>query len=59
MLRPYKFVVQAIAQQIDGEAIVGEVQSEPVVVFGCDSLAEWAADFPAKLAAAEVVTEAT
>lgn len=53
-LRPYKFVVQAIAQEIaeDG-TVVGEAEASPVVVYGCDALAKWADEFPGKLAEAE------
>lgn len=35
------------------ERIVGEVEVQPVVLYGCDALAEWAKDFAAKLAEAE------
>jgi len=50
-LKPYKFAVTAIVQQVDSEGnIVGEVQSEPVVLFGCDMLEQWARSFPTKLA---------
>jgi len=52
-LKPYKFAVTAIVQQVDSEGnIVGEVQSEPVVIFGCAALEQWARDFPTKLAEA-------
>lgn len=54
MLRPYKFVVQAIPQQVDAEGnVVGEAETQPVTLFGCDALEQWARDFPAKLADAE------
>lgn len=53
-LRPYKFVVQAICQQIDDDDnVTGESTTEPAVVFGCDQLAEWAQTFPDKLAEAD------
>jgi hypothetical protein len=49
-LRPYKFVVQAVVQQVDEDGVVlGEAQAEPVVIFGCDELAKWATDFPDNL----------
>lgn len=51
-LRPYKFLVQAIAQEHDGDTVTGERASEPVTVFGCDQLEQWARDFPDKLATA-------
>jgi hypothetical protein len=58
-LRPYKFIVQAIVQQVDedgnvvGELPVGAPNGDPVVLFGCDQLAEWAEAFPDKLGDAE------
>jgi hypothetical protein len=58
MLKPYKFLIQAVAQQIDDDGnVVGEsvisANGEPFTVFGCDSLAEFATAFPGKLAAAD------
>ncbi len=48
-LRSYKFVVQAIVQQVDEDGNVAvEVQSEPVVIFGTAALEQWARDFPNK-----------
>lgn len=53
-LRPYKFVVQAVVQKLDEDGnVVDEPSAEPVVLFGCDALAEWARAFPEKLAATE------
>lgn len=53
-LRPYKFVVTAVAQQIDDDGnVTGEAEAEPVVVYGCAALTEWAEGFPDKLAQAE------
>lgn len=53
-LRPYKFVVTAIPQVVDDDGNVsGEAQADPVVLFGCDQLMEWAQVFPEKLAAAD------
>lgn len=56
MLKPYKFLVQAIVQQVDDDGTVvaelgigGQQQGEPAVLFGVDSLVEWAREFPAKL----------
>lgn len=52
-LVPYKFIVQAVVQQVDkDDNVTGEPQTEPVVLFGCDALEAWARDFPEKLAAA-------
>lgn len=51
--RPYKFLVQAVVQQIDEDGnVTGEAPTEPVTVFGCDALKQWADEFPAKLAVA-------
>lgn len=58
MLKPYKFIVHAIPQKIDADGnVIGEIQAEPVVLFGCDALGEWAKAFPAKLAEAEKTAE--
>jgi len=50
-LLPYKFIVQAVVQQIakDGQ-VLGEVSSEPVQLFSTDQLAAWASNFPSSLA---------
>ena len=55
MLRPYKFIVQAVPQVLDDEGnVVGEsTDVQPVALFGCDALAKWADEFPVKLAEAE------
>lgn len=66
-LRPYKFLVQPVVQQVDEEGnVVGEVfaaggpQNEPIVLFGVKALEEWARDFPKNLVQAEKnVQEAT
>lgn len=53
-LKPYKFVVQAIVQQTDSEGrVISETAAEPVTIFGCQSLEDWAKDFPHKLKSAE------
>ena len=50
-LQPYKFIIQAVAQQIDDNGdVTGEATLEPVIVYGCDRLAEWATAFPDRLA---------
>lgn len=54
-LRPYKFVVQAVVQQLDddGEA-TGELEGQQVILFGCAALEKYAADFPKLLEAAQL-----
>ena len=53
-LRPYKFIVQAVVQQIDDDGnVTGEVNTEPAVVFGVDALEQWARDFPQNLSKAK------
>lgn len=50
-VKPYKFLVQAIVQQVDDDGnVTGEMSTEQAVVFGCDALEQWARDFPVKLA---------
>lgn len=50
-LRPYKFQIVAVVQQVEDDVVVGEQASEPIVVFGCENLAEWAQKFSEQLAA--------
>lgn len=54
-MRPYKFVVQAVVQVVDGDGkVTGESAADPVTVFGVAELAEWAERFPDELAKAGV-----
>lgn len=57
-LRPYKFVVQAIVQDVDDATgdVVGERASDPITLFGCEAVASWANEFPAQLAGVEKTT---
>jgi hypothetical protein len=57
MLRPYKFVVQAVVQETDADDVTGESTTEPVVLFGCAALEQWARDFPDKLTEAQGATD--
>ncbi len=50
--QPDRFVVTAIVRDVDDGEVIAEKVLEPVVLFGCDQLAEWAAIFPGKLAEA-------
>lgn len=51
-LRPYKFVIQAVCQQLDDDQeVVGERMTEPVTVFSLEELVRWTEAFPARLAA--------
>lgn len=52
-LRPYKFIIQAVVQQIEDDAVVGETASDPVTLFGSEAVVEWAESFAEKLAALE------
>lgn len=53
-LRPYKFQIVAVAQQVDANGtVVGEVASDPVIVYGRDGLEQWARECPDKFAASE------
>lgn len=52
-VKPYKFVVQAVPQRLDDDGnVIGELETQPVVLFGCEALEQWARDFPVNLAAA-------
>lgn len=52
-LEPFKFIVQAVLLETDeAGAATGERVCDPVALFGCDQLEQWAREFPAKLAAA-------
>lgn len=53
-LRPYKFVVQAVVQELDQDGnVVAEHTTDPATVYGCAQLVEWASVFPAKLSEAK------
>lgn len=50
-LRPYKFIVKAVVQNMDTNGdVVAEIATDEAVVFGCDALAKWATEFPDRLA---------
>lgn len=49
-IRPYKFIVQAVVQEVDPDGnVITEHAAEPVQIFGCDQLAVWAEEFPENL----------
>lgn len=51
--RPYKFIVTPVVQVLDADGnVVDEGQGEPVTVYGCDALEQWAREFPDNLAKA-------
>lgn len=52
-LRPYKFIVQAVVQQVEGDDVVGESAAEPVTLFGAQAVVEWAEGFADQLATLE------
>lgn len=58
-LRPYKFQIVAICQELDtGERVLGErpvtdANGHPIEVFGIEGLAEFAATFEASLKLAQ------
>ncbi len=57
-LRPYKFQIVAICQNVEadvviGEAVLGGPSGEPVIVFGVDGLREFADSFEERLQAAQ------
>ena len=55
MLRPYKFQIVAICQEINddgevtGEQLIAGDGNQPIAVFGLDGLREFADNFEAKL----------
>lgn len=59
MIRPYKFQIVAICQEVnaDGDVIaerpVASAEGQPVEVFGVNGLREFAETFEAKLRASE------
>lgn len=56
MLRPFKYVVQAIVLEEDADgAIIGERRTEPEVFYSADEAQAWLAAFGENLARAEVV----
>lgn len=53
MLKPYKFVVQAIMIDVGDDGVVtGEAVAQPVQLFGVDAIHEYADAFPSILAQA-------
>jgi hypothetical protein len=62
-LRPYKFIISPVVQQLDDEGdVVGERtlsgtddagNPQPIVLYGCEQLVEWAQTFPDALAEQE------
>lgn len=57
-LRPYKFIVYAIVQELDDTgAVVGEVTGMQHTKYGCAALEEWARAFPANLAIEEALAQ--
>lgn len=48
-LRPFKFVVQAVLLEYDGELPKTEHPCEPVVLYGEEKLIEWARGFDATI----------
>lgn len=53
MIRPYKFIVQAVVQEVEDDVVVGERTTEPAIVFGTEALEAWAQEFTDKLATME------
>lgn len=58
-LVPDRFVVTAIVRELDDDNnVVSERQADPAVLFGAKALEQWASDFEALLADAEVAEPA-
>jgi hypothetical protein len=53
--KPFKFTVTAIALSVDDDdRILGEIEANPVTLYGVDALVEWAQAFEENLATATV-----
>jgi hypothetical protein len=52
--KPFKFVVTAVVLSMDDDQILGEVESNPVTLYGVEALVEWANSFEENLATATV-----
>lgn len=50
MYEPFKFTLQATLVNKNEDSIVGEVQTEPVVLYGLDALRDYVEAFLADLA---------
>jgi hypothetical protein len=49
-MRPYKFIVQAVVQEIDAEDnVITEHPTEPIQLFGCAQLEKYANEFEENL----------
>lgn len=49
MLRPFKYVVTAVALEERNGELVGERISDPITFYGSDKLQAWIADFEQQL----------
>jgi hypothetical protein len=53
--KPFKFVVTAVCLKIDDDdQILGEIEANPVSLYGVEALVEWANSFEENLATATV-----
>jgi hypothetical protein len=52
--KPFKFTITAVALQVDGDQILGEVEANPVTLYGVEALVEWAQAFEDNLATATI-----
>lgn len=49
-LTPFKFIVQGVALKTDGTgAVLGEVTTDPVALYGTDAVKEWLDGFAENL----------
>jgi hypothetical protein len=52
--KPFKFTVTAVCLHVDGDQILGEIEANPVTLYGVDALVDWAQAFEENLATATI-----
>ncbi len=48
-LVPDRFIITAIVREVEDGKVIAERQAEPVAVFSCEQLIEWANQFAERL----------
>jgi hypothetical protein len=52
--KPFKFVVTAVVLKVEDDQILGEIEANPITLYGVEALVEWAQAFEENLANATV-----
>lgn len=57
-LRPYKYIMQAVVQRVEGETVIDELTCDPVTLYGAERVREWLDGFPDEVARLDAATAA-